>query len=115
MPKGNDHALVVVAALAEPLRKLREAGSVAVPSDDLAVRAVTGCLNARTGAWRATKPADDESGLLWQLVKFHRSGGSLYGWPFFADERLRDELDTLAVVLLGGQSSAAAAWQRALS
>lgn len=114
MPKGNDHALVVMAALADPLRKLREAGSVAVPSDDLAVQAVTGCLNARTGQWRATKPADETAGLLWQLVKFHRSGGSLYGWPFFADERLRDELDTLAIVLCGG-SRAADAWQRALS
>ena len=82
MPKGNDHALVVMAALADPLRKLREAGSVAVPSDDLAVQAVTGCLNARTGQWRATKPADETAGLLWQLVKFHRSGGSLYGWPW---------------------------------
>jgi hypothetical protein len=48
-------------------------------------------------------------------VKFHRSGGSLYGWPWFADDTMRDELDTLAVVLLGGKSSAAAAWQRAMS
>jgi hypothetical protein len=85
-----------------------------VPSDELAIRAVKGCLNTKTGAWRATKPAGDEAGLLWQLVKFHRSGGSLYGWPWFADERLRDELDTLAVVLLGG-SRAASEWQRVLS
>jgi hypothetical protein len=110
-----DHSLVVMAALAEPLAKLRAAGNLPVPSDELAVRAVRGCINTKTGAWRATKPADDEAGLLWQLVKFHRSGGSLYGWPWFADERLRDELDTLAVVLLGGKSSAAAAWQRAMS
>jgi hypothetical protein len=109
-----DHSLVVMAALAEPLAKLRAAGNLPVPSDELAVRAVRGCINTKTGAWRATKPADDEAGLLWQLVKFHRSGGSLYGWPWFADERLRDELDTLAIVLCGG-SRAAAAWQRALS
>lgn len=111
----TDHALVVMAALAEPLRKLREAGNVAVPSDELAVRAVTGCLNTKTGAWRKTKPDDEAAGLLWQLVKFHRSGGSLYGWPWFADEAMRDQLDTLAVVMLGGRSSAAEAWQRALS
>lgn len=110
----EDHSLVVMAALAEPLRILRESGSVAVPSDELAVRAVKGCLNTKTGGWRATKPSGQEAGLLWSLVKFHRSGGSLYGWPWFADERLRDELDTLAVVLLGG-SRAASEWQRVLS
>lgn len=109
-----DHSLVIMAALAEPLAKLRAAGNVSVPSDELAVRAVRGCLNTRTGGWRASKPADAAAGLLWQLVKFHRSGGSLYGWPWFADETMRDQLDTLAVVLIGG-SSAAAAWQRVLS
>jgi hypothetical protein len=109
-----DHSLVVMAALAEPLAKLRAAGNVAVPSDEVAVDAVRGCLNSRTGEWRATKPDDDTAGLLWQLVKFHRSSGSLYGWPWFADERLRDEMDTLAQVLLGGRSNAAANWQRAI-
>jgi len=110
-----DHSLVVMAALAEPLAKLRAAGTIPVPSDDLAQRAVSGCINTRTGGWRASKPADEAAGLLWTLVKFHRSGGSLYGWPWFADDTMRDELDTLAVVLLGGRSSAAAAWQRAMS
>ena len=109
-----DHSLVIMAALAEPLAKLRVAGNVSVPSDELAVRAVKGCLNTRTGGWRASKPADDAAGLLWTLVKFHRSGGSLYGWPWFADETMRDQLDTLAVVLLGG-SRAASEWQRVLS
>lgn len=109
-----DHSLVVTAALAEPLAKLREAGNVSVPSDELAVRAVRGCLNTRTGQWRASKPDDDAAGLLWQLVKFHRSSGSLYGWPWFANEQMRDELDTLAQVLLGGRSTAAANWQRAI-
>jgi len=108
-----DHSLVIMAALAEPLAKLRQAGNVAVPDDDLAVRAVKGCLNTRTGRWRASKPDDEAAGLLWSLVKFHRSGGSLYGWPWFADETMRDQLDTLAVVMLGG-SRAADAWQRAL-
>jgi hypothetical protein len=109
-----DHSLVIMAALAEPLAKLRAAGNVSVPSDELAVRAVRGCINTRTGGWRASKPADDAAGLLWTLVKFHRSGGSLYGWPWFADEAMRDQSDTLAVVLLGG-SRAASEWQRVLS
>lgn len=110
----HDSSLAMIAALAEPLAKLRAAGNVAVPPDELVERAVRGCINTRTGGWRASKPADEAAGLLWTLVKFHRSGGSLYGWPWFADEAMRDQLDTLAIVLLGGQSSAANAWQRAV-
>jgi hypothetical protein len=114
MAKADDAARAMMEALTGSLQVLRNAGNVAVPSDELAGRAVRGCLNNRTGGWRASKPDDDTAGLLWQLVKFHRSGGSLYGWPWFADERLRDELDTLAQVLLGGRSNAANAWQRAI-
>lgn len=104
----------ILAALSDPLTKLRDAGNVACPSDELAREALTGCVKA-DGSWRKTKPADGPAELLWQLVKFHRGSGSLYGFPWFADAGLRDQLDTLAVLLLGGQSSAAAAWQRALS
>ena len=114
MAKADDAAQAIMEAVTGSLQVLRNAGNVAVPSDDLAMRAVRGCLNNRTGGWRASKPADDESALLWQLVKFHRSSGSLFGWPWFANEQMRDELDTLAQVLLGGQSNAAKAWQRAI-
>jgi len=113
MAKADEAARLVIDAVREPLKTLRHAGSVAVPSPELVSAAIYGCIS-RTGGWRATKPAGDAAGLLWQLVKFHRSGGSLYGWPWFADERLRDEMDTLAVVLLGG-SRAAGEWQRVLS
>lgn len=87
---------------------------MSVPSDELAMRAVKGCINGRNGQWRRSKPADDEAALLWQLVKFHRGSGNLWGYPWFANDQLRDELDTLAVVLLGCQSSAADAWKRAV-
>jgi len=108
-------AQAICGAVAEGLQRLRAAGNVAVPSDELAMRAVAGCINSRTGRWRRSKPDSAESALLWQLVKFHRGSGSLWGFPWFADETMRDELDTLALVLLGGESRAAAAWQRALS
>lgn len=114
MAKADDAAVAIMDAVTGSLQVLRNAGNVAVPSDDLAKRAVRGCLNNRTGGWRASKPDDDAASLLWQLVKFHRSSGSLYGWPWFANEQMRDELDTLAQVLLGGRSNAADAWQRAI-
>ena len=114
MAKADDAADAIMSAVTGSLQVLRNAGNVAVPSDELAKRAVRGCLNNRTGGWRASKPDDDAASLLWQLVKFHRSSGSLYGWPWFANEQMRDELDTLAQVLLGGRSNAADAWQRAI-
>jgi hypothetical protein len=102
-------------ALAAPLARLRDAGNVACPSDDLAREALSGCVTK--GRWRKSKPAADKPAaqVLWQLVKFHRGGGSLYGWPWFADEQQRDQLDTLAILLLGCHSRAAEAWSRALS
>lgn len=112
MSNAQEVARSVVDAVSDPLQRLREAGNVPVPSQELTVRAIAGCVTKN--GWRKTKPSDEAAGLLWQLVKFHRSGGSLYGWPWFADESLRDQLDTLAIVLCGG-SRAADAWQRAMS
>ena len=102
-------------ALAGSLAVLREKGNVPVPSDELAREALSGCVTK--GRWRKSKPAADKPAaqLLWQLVRFHRSEGSLYGWPWFADEQQRDQLDTLAILLLGCHSRAAEAWSRALS
>jgi hypothetical protein len=111
MSKTQEAARAVVDAVRGPLQTLKDAGNVAVPSMELTERAIAGCIG-RNG-WRKTKPSDEAAGLLWQLVKFHRSGGSLYGFPWFADEGTRDQLDTLAVVLCGG-SRAADAWQRAI-
>lgn len=97
-------------------RNSREsAPTLSIPSNDLAERAMRGCFNSRTGKWRATKPTkDDDSRLLWQLVKFHRGSGSLWGFPFFEDSNRREELDTLAIVLLGGKSNAACAWDNVI-
>ena len=101
-------------AVRDKLAILREKGSVAVPDDDTARQAVLGCINTKNGKWRRTKPKSDPGETLWTLVKFHRSGGSLYGWPWFAPKELVEPLDTLAVVLLNGESRAADAWQRAI-
>jgi hypothetical protein len=114
MSKAQAGATAIMEALRIPLDKLRQAGNVAVPADDLCERAILGCLNSRDGSWRKTRPSNEESETLWALVKFHRSGGSLYGWPWFAPKDLIDPMDTLAVVLLGGRSNAANAWQRAM-
>jgi hypothetical protein len=107
------------AALREPLNRLREAGSIAVPPDELLESALAGCLSSRGATWRKTRPkGDDAAETLWALVKFHRSGGSLYGWPWFAPKELCDQMDTVAQVLLivsGQPLSAVNAWQRAMS
>ena len=104
------------------LQRLRDAGTaVAIPSDDLAMRAVRGCIYK--DKWRRTAPRKGEecARALWKYVKFHRSGGSLYGYPWeYSGVFNKDwgftgeEIDTLAIVLLGG-SRAADAWSKALS
>lgn len=85
------------------------------PTRDDAIDAIEGCLNKHNGAWRRTAPSGDRSRLLWQLVKFHRGNGSLWGYPWFADEDMRAKMDTLALVMLRGESRAAEAWRKALS
>jgi len=95
-----------------PLNKLRE--GTPIPTRDEAIEAIAGCINSRTGRWKRSKPKAALPGLLWDLVRFHQGNGSLWGFPWFADSDTRDRIDTLALVLLGGQSNAADAWGRAL-
>ena len=95
-----------------PMDKLRE--GTPKPTREEAIEAIAGCINSRTGRWKRSKPKDELAGLLWDLVKFHRGSGSLWGFPWFADEATRKRIDTLALVLLGGQSNAADAWGKAL-
>ena len=85
------------------------------PTREEAIEAIAGCLNKNNGAWRRTAPKTESSRLLWQLVKFHRSSGSLWGFPWFADADQRDRLDTLALVMLKGHSRAAEAWRQAMA
>ena len=118
MSKQDERAQALMDALREPLHKIRQAGNLAVPADDQVADALRGCLSSRDGAWRKTKPdGDGPASVLWTLVKFQRSGGSLYGWPLFADRTLVDQLDTVAQVMLmvsGQELTAVTAWQRAL-
>lgn len=95
-----------------PMDRLRE--GTPKPTRDEAIEAIAGCINSRTGRWMKSKPKGELPGLLWDLVRFHRGSGSLWGFPWFADSDTRDRIDTLALVLLGGQSKAADAWGRAL-
>lgn len=95
-----------------PMDRLRE--GTPKPTRDEAIEAIAGCINSRTGQWKRTKPKGKLAGLLWDLVKFHKGSGSLWGFPWFADEATRERIDTLALVLLGGQSNAADAWGKAL-
>ena len=89
---------------------------VPVPTRADAVEAIAGCLHTRNGTWRRTKPTNHSANaqLLWELVKWHGSGGSMWGYPMYASEDIRDRLDSLAIFLRGGKSTAADAWQRAL-
>ena len=95
-----------------PMAKISD--DIAKPTPDIAIKAIAGCLNKRTGKWRATKPRGELPELLWALNQFHSSTGSLWGWPHFADPQLRDALDTLVLVMRSGHSSAQDAWRRAI-
>ena len=105
----------------EPLMaKLREANNpeIATMERDEMELAIVNCINSRNGHWRKTAPdyrKYPESELLWKLVKFHRGNGNLWGFPWFADKVKRDQLDTLALLLLGNNSNAVKNWQRVLS
>ena len=118
MSKQTERVNSIMDMLSEPIRRLREAGNLALPDDDALRAALTGCLSSRDGSWRKTAPrGNDPAETLWRLVKFHRSGGSLYGWPWFAPRELTDQMDTVAqtVLLVSGQSlTAVNAWQRAM-
>ena len=104
----------------EPLMaKLREANNpeIATMERDEMEMAIVNCINSRNGRWRLTAPdyrKFPESELLWKLVKFHRGNGNLWGFPWFADKVKRDQLDTLALLLLGNNSNAVKNWQRVL-
>ena len=116
MQNTTELATIIVEALQPEIDKLETARNVATPSTGLAIEAIAGCLNSRSGQWRKSKPTKSETAeLLWQLLRFHGGNGSLWGFPWFADSETRDQLDTLAILLRGNHSSAANAWSRAIN
>ena len=106
----NELAAAIYRAL--PMHKLSD--TLKQPTESEAIEAIAGCLNKNNGTWRKTAPKQETSRLLWQLVRFHRGTGNLWGFPWFADADQRDRLDTLALVMLKGHSRAAAAWREVL-
>ena len=86
-----------------------------LPTDDEIREAVGACVNSRNGRWRKSKPKNNKiAELLFDLVKFHRGSGSLWGFPWFADPVEREKWDTVALLLLGNKSNAVNSWKRAL-
>ena len=112
----NTEKTELAAAIYKSLPMDKVSDKLAKPDATEAIKAIAGCLNARNGNWRKTLPSRscEESQLLWRLVKFHCGNGNLWGFPWFADAAKRDRLDTLALVMLKGQSRAAEAWREVL-
>ena len=115
--KQHYSTIQLMLRVAPLMAKLRVANNVPTCSDELIESSILNCINSRNGNWRKTAPDSrkfPESELLWKLVKFHRGNGSLYGWPWCADKVKRDQLDTLALLLLNNNSNAVNNWQREL-
>lgn len=90
---------------------------ISFPNPDDLRSAIAGCLSKRDGTWRKTAPTgsrDTGAHLLWVLVRWHRGNGSLWSFPHFADPVERDQLDTVAQLLCGGNSPAVDAWRKVL-
>jgi hypothetical protein len=113
-----------------------------LPDTDIVRTAISGIFNTRTGNELRSAPPRDKrplANVLWRLMAFHRSSGGIGGvfslrWacddivkahrkgPYrhksldlnISGEQLFDAINTLAIVLLGGQSRAADNWERAL-
>ena len=112
--KQSEFVQLAFELIGEHLEKLRSK-NYQLPTDDQIRETVGACVNSRNGKWRKSKPKNGEfAQLLWDLVKFHRGSGSLWGYPWFADPAEREKWDTVALLLLGNRSSAADAWKKAL-
>ena len=103
-----------------------------LPDPDMVRESLDGVFNRRKGRLLRSAPRSDKrplANVLWRLITWHRSSGGLggvYGVLWACDDIVRDRgldmsgadlhasMDTLAIVLLGGESRAAAAWERAI-
>lgn len=100
------------------------------PSRELVTAAFDSCVVRRRNKiglfnWRKSSPGldsrqcipanmRDAGDQLWKLLKFHRSAGDLWGYPWeHRSSEHNDALDTLAIVMLKG-SRAAENWKQAL-
>ena len=103
-----------------------------LPDPDTVRESLDGVFNRRKGGMLRSAPRSDKrplANVLWRLITWHKSSGGLggvYGVRWACDDIVRDRgldmtgadlhasMDTLAIVLLGGESRAAAAWERAI-
>jgi hypothetical protein len=89
-------------------------------------------LTVRSGAWRRSRPKGSRftrpkseadtmavgAVLLWDCLRWHSGAGNLGSYPLMFPPRgldggFVDSIDTLAILLCGGQSKAASRWSKA--
>ena len=77
-------------------------------------------VNAKTGFILGSRPKNLEGGskYLWEWLRFLRSTGSLYCYPWFAPSELSEEeaerIANLALVICKNNNRAVESWKRAL-
>jgi hypothetical protein len=113
-------------------RRAHLGDTATLPSATIVREAIDGIFHRRTGNELRSAPPRDKrpiANVLWRIMAWHRSSGgmgSIFGMHWACGDivkardldmtglELYDELDTLAIVLLGGRSRAADNWARAL-
>ena len=113
-------------------KRAQLSGTAPLPSADIVHEAIDGIFHRTTGNELRSAPPRDKrpiANVLWRLLAWHRSIGNfggVFSLQWACDDIVRerdlnvtglelyDHLDTLAIVLLGGQSRAADNWDRAL-
>ena len=126
--KANERADLMAANIESKRGKI----DLPLPTPEIVREAIHGTLNSRNGKMLSNAPKQSAKPLahvLHKLILWHRSGGNLWGVAMLpmncaniAEKRelnctgreLFDQLDTLAILLRGGQSTAANNWARVL-
>ena len=141
---GNTAKIDRLNNMCEILEEYRDAGLDELPDADIIRQAIEGCLNSRNGKLLRSAPKFRDkplANILHHMVQWHRSGGwagSLYihnadclaVWRAYkyldcqsavtmlkldlTNDVLYEQLQSLAITMLGGNSPAADRWQRVL-
>tara|TARA_Y100000034_G_C6604787_1_gene263207 strand:- start:46 stop:447 length:402 start_codon:yes stop_codon:yes gene_type:complete len=129
---GNTAKIDRLNNMCEILEEYRDAGLDELPDADIIRQAIEGCLNSRNGKLLRSAPKFRDkplANILHRMVQWHRSGGwagSLYMHKLdcqsavtmlkldLTNDVLYEQLQSLAITMLGGNSPAADRWQRVL-